>query len=52
MTNGFSCKHDIQTVTRLFNVFKEQFNLFFCEKNGRVDGRKTVKTPTLSLSFP
>ena len=28
----FAKKRDIQSVTRLSNVFKEQFNLFFSEK--------------------
>ena len=26
-------KRDIQSVARFFNVFKEQFNLFFSEKS-------------------
>ena len=42
-------KRDIQSVVRLSNVFKEQFNLFFCEKNGRVDGRKTGEN---TYTFP
>ena len=32
MTNGICYKRDIQSVARLSNVFKEQFNLFFGEK--------------------
>ena len=45
-------KRDIQSVVRLSNVFKEQFNLFFCEKMVALMVEKQVKTPTLSLSFP
>ena len=45
-------KRDIQSVARLSNVFKEQFNLFFCEKMVALMVEKQVKTPTLSLSFP